>query len=269
MTLQLRHLKIRITTSKGLFGVELPLESGLFIIHADNTCGKSTCLNSILYALGLEGMLSPSKEVPLPSAVTDFLDHNNKRYDVLESEVLLEISNGNDIVTIKRQIKGTQSKNLINVWDGPTLSQNKISYASQDYTVRTSGSAVRKIGFHHFLANFIGWKLPNVLTYNENEVPLYLETLFPFMFVEQKHGWSNLRSRFPSYLRIKEVSRRSFEFILALDAQKIASQKIILHQKSIRLKDSWLEKVNECKRLVDSINAIINDLPTKPTPFPP
>lgn len=265
MALHLRHLKLRVVTSDGLFGVDLPFERGLFVLHADNTSGKSTCLNAIIYALGLEGMLGPSQNIPLPPSVTDFLNYDNEIYEVLESEVLLEISNGTDIMTVRRQIKGSQNKHLINVWRGAVLSQTEHSYISNDYIVRESGAATRGIGFHRLLAEFVGWQLPNVPTFDENEVPLYIETLFPFMFVEQKHGWSNLRNRFPTYLRIKDVNRRSSEFILALDAQTIASQKIILRQQSESIKANWSAKVNECNRLTGTINAIVNSLPIQPT----
>jgi hypothetical protein len=264
MVLQLRHLKIQVMTSGGLFGVEVPFETGLCILHADNTSGKSTCLNSVLYALGLEGMLGPSQNVPLPPAVTDFLDYNNETYEVLESEVLLEISNGTDIMTVRRQIKGSQNKHLINVWKGAMLSQTRTSYVSSDYIVREAGGASRKIGFHRLLAEFVGWRLPNVPTYDENEVLLYVETLFPFMFVEQKHGWSSLRNRFPTYLRIKEINRRAFEFIFSLDAQEIATQKIVLRQQVASIKASWAAKVGECDRLVNAINAIADNLPKQP-----
>ena len=46
--LRIRHLEIRLTTSKGLFGVRIPFGDGLVVIHADNTSGKSTCLMSVL-----------------------------------------------------------------------------------------------------------------------------------------------------------------------------------------------------------------------------
>jgi hypothetical protein len=264
MALQLRYLSLRITTSDGLFGVEIPFKTGLFVLHADNTSGKSTCLQSILYALGLEGMLSSRQDIPLPPVVTDFLDYNGQTYDVLESEVLLEISNGKDIITVRRQIKGGQNKHLINVWMGPILSQSDISYISSDYIVREPGSASRERGFHRLLAEFVGWELPNVPTYNEGETLLYMETLFPFMFVEQKHGWSSLRNRFPTYFKIKELNRRAFEFITSLDAEKNATQKISLQQEAKDINNNWLAKIEACNRLLVSINAVINNLPIKP-----
>lgn len=264
MTLEIRYLKLRINTSDGPYGVEIPFTKGLFIIHADNTSGKSTCLQAIIYALGLEGMLSPSHDIPLPPVVTEALEFDGETHNVLESEVLIEISNGRDIITIRRPIKGSQDRRLVTVWDGEVLSQPTTSRISRDYFVRQKGSASRERGFHHFLANFIGWDLPTVPTFDEGETLLYMEAIFPLIFVEQKHGWSNLRNRFPTYLKIKDLSRRVFEFLMCLDAQEIATRKIFLKQQVNEVKSIWRFKVEECSRLTAVIDATLSDLPVQP-----
>ncbi|PZV23332.1 MAG: hypothetical protein DCF12_19200, partial [Snowella sp.] len=270
MPLIIQHLKLEVTTSNGKYGVEIPFELGLFILQADNTSGKSTCLLSILYALGLDGMLGPSHNPPLPPVVTERLEYNNEVYNVIESEVFLEISNGSDVVTVKRQIKGNQDRHLVDVWDGPMLTSPNSSYRHKNYVVRRTGSATREIGFNRFLAEFMGWKLPTVSKYNGEEVLLYMETIFPLLFVEQKHGWSDLRSRFPTYLQIKDVSHRVIEFICALDAQEIATKKILLKQKERQIKDNWQTIVRECNRLAQSIDGFIENFPQEPkSSWPP
>ncbi len=264
MSLQIRQLNIRVSTSNGLFGVDIPFAMGLCVLHADNTSGKSTCLQSIIFALGLEGMLSPQRNIPLPSVVTDRLEYNDRFYEVLESEVFLEISNASQTITVRRQIKGSQDVSLITVWEDAMLSHPNVSCVPSDYFVRRNGAASRERGFHYFLARFVGWELPEVADYEDKEKPLYMETLFPFLFVEQKHGWSNLRNRFPSYLKIKDLSRRAFEFIFAMDVQGIATQKILLNQQSTSLKSRWSNKVVEFNRLTEGINATISNLPSQP-----
>ena len=266
MGLKLCQLTLRITTVEGSFGVELPFSDGLFVLHADNSAGKSTCLKSILFALGLEGMLGPSQDIPLAPAVTNFFNYKDKIYNVIESEVLLEIHNGTEFMTVRRQIKGSQDKHLINVWRGPVLSQNSLSPIHTDYIVREPGAATRQTGFHRLLADFIGWELPTVPMYNNADGGLlYMETLFPLMFVEQSNGWSSLRNRFPNYFRIKDVSRRSLEFFLNFDSQDIASQRIRLNQESTEIKANWQSKVEACNRISETIDAIVNNLPAQPT----
>lgn len=264
MSLKIKHLKLSITTPDGLFGVDIPFSSGLFILHADNTSGKSTCLQSIIYALGLEGMMGASHDIPLPQVATGTLTYEGREYEVLESEVLLEISNGSEFLTTRRQIKGDQSGQIINVWNGPMLSQTATPYASNNYFVRIPGGASRDAGFHRLLAEFVGWHLPTVPNYSEGETLLYMETLFPYMFVEQKHGWSSLRNRTPTHYRIKEVSRRSFEYLFNLDAQEIATQRIILNQQKDAIKSRWSSKVRECSQIVQPINGIVDNVPSQP-----
>lgn len=47
--------------------------------------GKSTCVQPIIYALGLEKMLGPSSAIPLPHVMTSYLDDGQKEIPVLES----------------------------------------------------------------------------------------------------------------------------------------------------------------------------------------
>ena len=83
-----------------------------------------------------------------------------------------------------------------------------------------SGAATRESGFHSFLTQFIGWQLPLVARYDGTDSPLYLEAIFPMLFVEQKRGWSTIQGPFPTYLRIQDVARRVMEFLLDLEAAR-------------------------------------------------
>ena len=74
MTLRFRRLRLRAVTSDGVYGADIPFASGLTVLWADNTKGKSTCMQGMLYALGLERMLSPRREIPLPHAMTTYLN---------------------------------------------------------------------------------------------------------------------------------------------------------------------------------------------------
>ncbi len=73
MTFKLRRLRLRALTERGWYGVELGFTDGLNVLWADNTMGKSTCLQGMIYVLGLERMLSPRREIPLPHAMTSHL----------------------------------------------------------------------------------------------------------------------------------------------------------------------------------------------------
>jgi len=79
--------------------------------------------------------------------------------------------------------------------DGPILSEPVNGLRQSTYFVRRPGSAQREAGFHHWLAEFVGWQLPEVARYDGGTSPLYLETIFPLFFVEQKRGWAGYRPR--------------------------------------------------------------------------
>ncbi|HHQ4926593.1 TPA: AAA family ATPase, partial [Aeromonas veronii] len=101
--LKIEQLSVRTNTNDGLYGVDIPFSSGLNIIHAENTHGKSTCIQSIVYALGLEGTLGPSRKVPLKTALTSQLRKANGSIALIfESKIYLQISNGIKTITIMR-----------------------------------------------------------------------------------------------------------------------------------------------------------------------
>lgn len=92
MTLRFQRLRLRAVTSDGVYGADVTFSAGLTVLWADNTKGKSTCMQGMLYALGLERMLSPRREIPLPHAMTAYLNTNDeKRVEVLESSACSEL----------------------------------------------------------------------------------------------------------------------------------------------------------------------------------
>jgi hypothetical protein len=102
LTLRLRHLRLRANTTGGLYGTDMSFGPRLTVIWANNTKGKSTCMQGMLYALGMERMLSPRREIPLPHAMTSFVETDEKQqHSVLESNVSVELENGaGQIITV-------------------------------------------------------------------------------------------------------------------------------------------------------------------------
>ncbi len=45
-----------------------------------------------------------------------------------------------------------------------------------------------------------------VARYDGTECRLYLETIFPMLFVEQKRGWSTIQGPFPTFFQIQDVA---------------------------------------------------------------
>ena len=208
--MRLLKLELLVNTLAEDFGVSLAFKKGLNVFWADNSMGKSTCVNSIIYALGLEAMLSTKKAPPIKRALLDVIEYKNgKSVSVTESTVSLVIENQFDeFITIKRTIKGEKDTKLISVF----FSDGVVT----DFYVGVEGGATRERGFHHFLADFLGLELPTVTTFEGREVPLYLEALFPFMLVNQTRGWSTVSPPLPTQFGIREIHRRAVEFLLNL-----------------------------------------------------
>ncbi len=267
MTLRLRHLRMRAATSSGPYGADIGFGMGLTVIWADNTKGKSTCMQGMLYALGLERMLSPRREVPLPYAMTRYVETDTQqRHDVIESSVSLEIENGaGQVITVHRSVKSQIDTRLIRVDFGPTLTDQSIKTQRKDFFVLDPGAAQRPDGFHYFLEDFLGWKLPMVRRYDAPDAKLYLETIFPLFWVEQKAGWSSIPAAIPTYLRIRDVHKRAIEFIMDLDVHKLELRRQQLTEQLATNARDWRSQCEEFDRVARRSGAKAEALPKQPT----
>lgn len=212
--LRIRRIEISADTNGGRFSTSIPFEDGLNIIRAENSSGKSTCINSVAYGLGLESILGPSRKRPFPKSLYEVIYDNKTEetpYFVHHSSVSISIENRNGKSAIlNRDILGDDNKVSV-----VTDSQ------SSDYFLGSAGnvgSAVSEKGFHNWLASFIGWHLPNVVTFEGKETKLYLECIFPLFFIEQKRGWSEIQANSPTHYGIKNVKKAAAEFCLGIDS---------------------------------------------------
>ncbi|MBK0059726.1 hypothetical protein IAE40_13870 [Pseudomonas sp. S44] len=253
--LKINRLKIISRTNEGNFGADIPFSYGLNIIRADNTLGKSTCVQSIVYALGLEGNLGPSRKSPLKSALTTRLKKADGCYAlVTESKIYLEISNINGkVITVARS--SIEEKNrIISVYE---KSINEINFLSDstfsDFFVRDPGSAARERGFHNFLEKFLDIEDPQVVKYDGSTCPLYLESIFSVNYVEQTRGWGGILNVLPTYLGIKDLASRVLEYNLALDIQENNRKRQLLAVKKNDLEATWALSV---ERLVSAAKQV-------------
>ncbi|MFN0055305.1 MAG: hypothetical protein ACKV0T_24430 [Planctomycetales bacterium] len=264
--MRLRHFKLSVQTTGEKFQSQIKFPDGLVVIRADNSRGKSTCFKSILVALGMEALLTTSQtELPLTPAVTHELMDGDVTHRVTESEVYLEIeSSEGKQITVHRALKGDQNSHLVTVYDGPALSTPG-NYPAKDYYVSRPGSATKEAGFHVALARFLGWEIPQVSTFEGKECPLYLQTIFPFIFVEQKRGWSTLAPPLPTQFRIREPHRRVVEFLLHLDAYRIALKRQELQAERGRIQSAWVALNERGRDLAATIFGEVQAAPRNPT----
>src|SRR5690625_1274272 len=161
--LQIKTLRMFSRTANGEVSRELEFTNGLNLLRADNTSGKTTALQGIIYALGLEGMLSPSKRIPLTYAMTERVNINGIDSAVIQAWVELEIANASvQTITVSRSVvDSAKDIHLIPVSEGSTGSEQTDGRKS-DYFVRRAGAAQNLAGFHRYLADFLDLSLPRV-----------------------------------------------------------------------------------------------------------
>lgn len=267
MSLYIDRLKVLVNTEQDDIGVDIKFNRGLVILRADNTKGKSTCIKSIIYALGLERLFGPGSKPPLPPSMTNLIKIKDQEYPVLESNVYLEISNEKEEqLTINRKVVGNDDRDwrLIKVWDGPALTKPNEDFCVNSYFARDPGAASREEGFHTRLADFIGWDLPEVLRYNGSSCPLYMELILPLFYIEQMNGWSSIQATTPSYFQVREPQKRAVEFMLRLDIYHHESEKAKIDIELNAIKEKWRSRYNECKSLVKPLGWNIVELPSEP-----
>jgi hypothetical protein len=267
--LRIRHLLIHINTEKGVFGRRQNFFDGLNVIRAENYAGKSQLVQSIMYALGMEGMQGPSHAVPLAHAMTDYLEYKENGKDanakVIDSMVSLEIENKNGkFLTVQRAIAGERNRHLMTVYEGRAVTKREALSTARDYYVREGGAATNELGFHRRLKDIIGWDLPMAPRFNEPECPLYLETIFPLLYVEQKLGWGRLPARYPTWLGIRDVGRRTVEFILGLEAYATAIERAAVNEEIKRLRREWVTARTQAERAGSAVAGIVRGIPVEP-----
>lgn len=266
--LRIRALELRAITEEGPYGIILQFPDGLVVLRGENSAGKSTCLTAILYALGLEGMLVKTLDSPFPESMTRRLESGSRTIPVIESYVQLEFSGPDDqVLTTRRSVTGSDEvRQVVTVFSGPGITTPLAEDVQRnDYFVRVPGAAQSDSGFHFFLAKFLHLELPRVARFDGPPVPLYLETLFPFLFVDQIRGWAGLTSRLPTHFRIVDLWTSAVEFLLSLDIQSNALKRHELDSETERIRSQWTQTLEGLGFNARGLGFVPQNLPSEPT----
>ena len=266
--LRINRLRVEINTANGMYGIDESFKKGLnFVASKENTCGKSSILAAIYYCLGLEQILGGVAGIGgkvLTSAFKNAIDDNGQSWNVTESGAYLEISNGSEEITIYRNIKAENKDNrLITVYFSKYDLIGNPKIQSEDFYVNIQHSATSQRGFHAFLEDFLHLDLPLVPTSDGSERKLYLQIIFSAMFIEQKHGWSDILSGMPVF-GIRESKKRVVEYILGLDTFKNEKERELLNSIKTEIEDQWKQLIKEIQRQSYSESCNIVNIPVNP-----
>lgn len=267
MTVALRHVRLRAITDGGSYGTDVTLGSGLNVVRAANSAGKSTFVSSLVYALGLEGMLGPQHAIPLPHAMTESLQgEDGVNHRVISSYVMVELerSDGESLTIRRSVVDDAADRHLVRTWSAPVLTGGGTS-DEVDYYVRQPGAAQEERGFHRFVSEWLGWQLPEVPRYDGSSALLYPEAIAPLFIVEQKRGWSGLQSQTPTYMQLRQVKERAREFVLDLDALENRARLQALETRLADLRSDWKSEIANVGGALAASGFSTTGLPTGPT----
>jgi hypothetical protein len=273
------RLEIKTKDSEQKFGFDIPFKKGLNVIAGQNSKGKSTISSCIYYSLGMEELLGSLNEKALGKALkTEFNTFDETTQDIIKhkvanSKVFIEIINSNnDVFTIRRIINS--GNNIKEGTDDKTKKVmvykckfEEISTEVEHFPlfIRNKNNHSVDFGFYYWLAEFIGIKLPDVTNTgikDGDKSPLYLQTIFPSLFIEQTKGWSEFLATCP-YFGIPKNKEKTIEFILDLNELTISSEKDRIEKEEKDLKGNWKQILSRLEILASEYNAEIRSVPTE------
>lgn len=270
--LRIEAIKIVINTNTGVFGRSMTFMSGLNIIRANNTSGKSSLFGAIMYGLGFEELLGSRNEKALQSVfksvVKEAMDGERKDIKesiVTQSEIYLQFSNGTQSITTKRYIANDKIKGqAIEVFYGKLITEPEKEYERAPMYLHDKGGASNaEIGFHRYLEGFIGAELPEIVNQEGKRVKLYLPLVSAGHFIEQKLGWSDFFANMP-YYGIRESSTKVFEYILNMDVFDLAASRQEIQNQMKDIEEKWRIAIENLKSVVSRGGGELVGIPESP-----
>jgi len=257
--ISIKKFKISLSTASGDYGFECSFENKLNIVRGNNSSGKSTFINSLIYSLGMEEIIGGKGIKILPYALKEYVeDFEKNRIKIISSYVFVEIENEmNAIITLKRSIVSSEKNSkLVEIIQGPYLSEKLSPYKVTPTYLHDKGSAQENgAGFFSYLEKFMKLELPQVATSSDGEAKLYLQTIFSALLIEQKRGWTDYIANTP-YYAIRDVRSKIVEFLLNLDVFENERRKNQALSEISNIQKLWSEE--KCKiKLFSENNSII------------
>lgn len=265
MKLKLQSLELRVETAARSFARRCTFSGGLNVIRGVNSAGKTQLFQAIAFALGVEDILST--RMPLGSAFTsEIADDTGATESVTSSWVSLEVQNeAGRTLTIRRHAAHPQRRlNLIETWEGAALTSPGTEARLGDFFVNEGGAATHELGFHRLLAELLGWELPEVPRYSTDPGPLYLQVLFPFIYVDQRSGWSSAGPRAITKYQIREPTRRAAEFLLGMSGPRDLAERDALRRQLDELAHRWSTETAAARAALGAAGGRLEGVPDAP-----
>ncbi|QXP58813.1 hypothetical protein [Olleya sp. HaHaR_3_96] len=247
------------------FGFDIPFEKGLNVIKGENTSGKSTIISCLFYSLCLEELRGAKYTRALDDSVKREFSINKEEYKVFTSYVFVEIENEEGkIRTLKRSIVGNNNEDyILRIFNG-RISELDSNSEFKTVFVHRERNHESEIGYYKWFANFINLpKIPKVLNQKDEYSDLYLQTIFPALFIEQTKGWSDFLASIP-YFGIKDNKQRTIEYLFGLNALKNEVNKERLNAVKKRIIANWKTTLDKMDILATANSGKHTELEVEP-----
>lgn len=265
MKVKISAVHLHVTAGSRIFARQCHFARGLNVIRGGNSSGKTQIFQALVFALGMEDMLG--SHTPLGSAFTsEISDDAGEAYSVTSSWVATQLENVDGAaITVQRHVSHPlRRQNLVRVWDGGMLLGDALAAYRGDFFVNEGGAATHDLGFHKLLAGFMGWELPDVPRYSSEPTQLYQQVLFPFLYVDQRAGWTSAGPRAVTKYQIREPTRRAAEFLLGMAGPQALAERDALKRRLDLLGQRWTVELTAARTAAGAAGGRLEGLPDVP-----
>ena len=249
---------------------ELTFENGLNLVVGDNTSGKTTIVECMFYALGMEELIEGKNgNKTLDKAVKRQFEYKGKdgiphEWYVKKSSVFLQLTNSKGkVITVKRLIIDSDNDkrtNVIFVWEA-SMDKAKNYQDSREYYVHgwEDHNEDNNTGFYAYIAGFASLPIIQVAARNTDRTLLYMQTVFAVSYIEQKRGWSDFFANIRSF-NISNPKQRLIEYVMNYETNEDLLTSIRLKEDKKTYENEWEQKVYTIKNYLSYNNLFVEKL---------
>ncbi len=286
MTMFIEAVKIRIIGDSGKeYGRYVNFQKNdviqeINMIYGKNTLGKSTLINSIVYALKGEDIFG-KKKYPINYSIILEQFFNDQ---VKSAEVYLQLFNQEQRVVVLRDAMDKEESAIVfydisleDIDSGKSLSEK--APLKEYYKMTKDRNLIGNKTYQEFLFSFLKIDPIKKVTENNTEEGLifYIQNLLP-LFVIVQEAWTDIQATNPRY-SIKAVKETAFEVLMKLSSSHVAKYDYLLeqYQSDLRQKTNSIndlkevvhllsyENIEEIDKQISENNKVIHDMEVKLT----
>ena len=240
---RLTRIEARANTAIGEFVGSFEFKTGLNVVSAPNSFGKTIAATSMAWCIGLEPMYGVQRgdQAIFPEAMTEGLVWSGPdRVPVHASSVSVHIeTEAGNTLRLSRAVVGGD----------PGI----VSFEHENDRGSLLVGSMKNVaaGLQHHLFQWAALPEAPVLTRTGGESFLYWENIGPLFFIEQLEGWRDVQAQQVYRYQQLEIAEIAVEYLLGLDT--LRHERIARQTREIR-ESQWR---SEGQALIDQANDLV------------